>query len=169
MPVLLFVLSQSLPNQHSHKQMQTIWLQPILLMVPLIQPWACVEMLKRLHLRTTVLIKYLSTASVVIKQFDFEGKKHRASKREREAKGQKNSESISLISAEQGMDIYELDRQIESSRQYQHTSEEIRQNTIKAIKEHGTGFDSFDKSASIQELAGYSKAKIAEFMFETTI
>jgi hypothetical protein len=48
------------------------------------KPWACVEMLKRLHLRTTVLIKYLSTASVVIKQFDFEGKKHRMSKTKNE-------------------------------------------------------------------------------------
>merc|ERR1712242_182252 len=39
-------------------------------MGPLIQPMACVELLKKLHIRTSVLIKYLTTASLVIKQFD---------------------------------------------------------------------------------------------------
>ena len=26
------------------------------------KPWACVELLKKLHIRTTILIKYLTTA-----------------------------------------------------------------------------------------------------------
>lgn len=60
--VIIFVILQSLPNVHEHQNFQSIWLQPILLIVPLIQPMACVELLKKLHIRTSVLIKYLTTA-----------------------------------------------------------------------------------------------------------